>query len=454
MGPLNAYSISRLNELEIKMTTSLELKDEKVAALINNYLEELPRHLDQVNFKEKLDFICKVIKNQPAGEIQIGQINTCTKLLQIWNRNFNQVATRNIFAPPMDPQVVRLIAHYLEIPARNNLYKATLAATCALRQTNAEFVIPSMWQELDPQKYKAELTVIRALTVHEQIKSPLLTREQKEIILKQEIYKILKDAWQADVQLRDNPHLALLMVSQAPQELQRVSPNIQNYRQIALIASTTDWQAMQHASDALKNDDKFVEAAITKDGRALKYASVRLKDDHKAVLMAVSNNGWAVAHASDRLKDDDAIALAAVTNRGRAVTLITDRLKGEHAIALAAVTNDGWAHKHISAELKNDKEIALMAISKAGPHPSGESEAMFAKTLFSTLSRTLRNDEDVAMAAIRKNGWDWDRASPRLQAKAHLFSASLKEDRKSGFFRWTLTMQYYSIKIARLFAKS
>ena len=68
------------------------------------------------------------------------------------------------------------------------------------------------------------------------------------------------------------------------------SKELQNDREIVLIAVTQNGYVLKYASKELQNDREIVLDAVTQNGRALKYASKELQNDREIVLTAIQHN--------------------------------------------------------------------------------------------------------------------------------------------------------------------
>jgi CxxC motif-containing protein len=159
-------------------------------------------------------------------------------------------------------------------------------------------------------------------------------------------------------------------------------------KEVVMVAVHENGEALQHASDELKADKEVVITAVKSSGDALYYASDELKADKEVVIAA--NPLWAaLQHASDELKADKELVLTAIKNDSGALQYASDELKADKEVVMAGVKSSGGALQHASDELKADKEVVMTAVKNYGgalQHASDE----------------LKADKEVVMAGGEK----------------------------------------------------
>jgi hypothetical protein len=74
---------------------------------------------------------------------------------------------------------------------------------------------------------------------------------------------------------------------------------------VCLSACTKHGMNLQYVSPELRNNRNLVLAAVQENGPALAFASTELKNDSEIVWAAVKNNRMAYAHASPKMKKDN-----------------------------------------------------------------------------------------------------------------------------------------------------
>lgn len=83
----------------------------------------------------------------------------------------------------------------------------------------------------------------------------------------------------------------------------------------ALLIVASDGMELQYVSDELKNDRDVVIMAIKQCGLALEYASATLRAEKEIVVIAAKQNGWAAFMSSNKdLYFDKEVMLAALKN--------------------------------------------------------------------------------------------------------------------------------------------
>lgn len=83
---------------------------------------------------------------------------------------------------------------------------------------------------------------------------------------------------------------------------------------------------LKHASKQLQNNKDLVLVAVETDGTMLEFASEQLQDDKDVVMIAVTDEGCSLEFVSDRLKDDDDVVSAAISNSSEALRYSSTRL--------------------------------------------------------------------------------------------------------------------------------
>ena len=154
---------------------------------------------------------------------------------------------------------------------------------------------------------------------------------------------------------------------------------------------------LKNTSAEIQDDKDMVLLAVRECGPSLEYASDRLKNDREIVIEAIKNDGSALEFVSENFKNDKEIVHIAITEGYRkyhswdTLSYASPELKADRETVLKAIAEDGHALICASGDLRADKEMALLALEKMkydyGCH-----------SLFDALSPDLKKDEEVLAA--------------------------------------------------------
>lgn len=247
---------------------------------------------------------------------------------------------------------------------------------------------------------------------------------------------------------KDLPQAGLIMVQKTWSHLQKLTPSLQDNRDIVLTAVQQYGGALQYASALLQDDEALVRLALHTCGYAIKYASPRLQAKRHLVLAAVQQNGLALKGCSAEFQNDKEIVQTAVSTNGCALEYASPTLQRDPEMCLLAVQNDGTAIRYVNPVLyRTSREIVLTACQTYGnalkdvryqldpDRPEGawnyalrdhilpllnDKEIVLAAVQTSMLalefaSKKLKDDKDAVMEAVKRWGCALQFASPRLQ---------------------------------------
>lgn len=261
-------------------------------------------------------------------------------------------------------------------------------------------------------------------------------------------------------QLQDDKDVVLLAVEKNPFCLQHASPRLRSDSDIVCEAARQDYgsliyanrdilcdkptmlkilsyasMALEYAGDNIKDDKEAIETAIEHKGLSLKYASKKLKEDKSLVLKALANTYFVTSYLRDliplSLKNDKDLYHCIVDSNQRinlvGVKIFNPDICDDIDIVMKAVSKDVENMRCASDRIKRDKTLMLPLI-KNDEH------------IFEYIGDNLNDDEEVALEALSMNKSNLRFVSKRLYAllrdekdpvnylKTFVFNKKLEED--------------------------
>ena len=204
-------------------------------------------------------------------------------------------------------------------------------------------------------------------------------------------------------------------------ELENVSFEFKNNREIVLAAIILDPSSLKHASPNLQNDREIVLAAINLDPFALKYASLNLQDNKEIVLAAINQDPCSLKHASPNLQNDIEIVLAAINQDPYTLKYASPNLQNNKEIALFAIQKESYSIKFIQDQLKANKDIFNTAFYKDKNSLHFISENIISNNLELKLTESKINSLEkeieiykLQIRAVSKKSKDYQRINNKL----------------------------------------
>jgi hypothetical protein len=93
--------------------------------------------------------------------------------------------------------------------------------------------------------------------------------------------------------------------------------------------------------------------SIKQNGLSFEFASKELQNDREIVLLAVNQYGYLLEFASTELKNDREIVLSSVNQYGTSVRYASEELRNDLEIVLAAVKQDRYSLNYLDRDLKD-----------------------------------------------------------------------------------------------------
>ena len=217
-------------------------------------------------------------------------------------------------------------------------------------------------------------------------------------------------------------------------ELEHVSDELKNDKEVVFVAVKQNGMALEYASDELKKDKEIVKAAIIAynfpEKESLTDEIKRFREIHKSSILGSSYHSESVLEfVSDELKDDYEIAKCVAENDPYSFgflgpemrknkelawlafentdfscdpcSCLTSEVLDDEEFVLKAVEKEPFVFKEISSRLKGNKEIALTAIKNG--------------VSLEYVSDELKKDRNVVLEAVRRNGHQLKYVSEKLK---------------------------------------
>ena len=254
--------------------------------------------------------------------------------------------------------------------------------------------------------------------------------------------------------LRADPHVGLVAVNRSPEAIEHM-PALMNEKEVMLAVVRNDAGAqalLRYASPELQDDKELVLLAVTRCDGSFAYASERLRDDKDVVLAALrgyalrEGHSGVTEHISARLlrdvdvfvasgssshvgtefahfsSDKEAVmAYLASARRGRVLGFVDDNLRADKEVAAAVCASDAYEYDRLPAELKADKDVFLAALragagvgwsprwERVPAHWKDDADVAVAaaaskKGLVPELLAVVERTRETALAAVRLGG--------------------------------------------------
>ena len=164
------------------------------------------------------------------------------------------------------------------------------------------------------------------------------------------------------------------------------------------------------------DDREVIEASIISNPFSLKFASERLRADRALVRRTVAIDGETLRYATENLRDDSELVFIAVKSNGMALDFASERLRGDPDIVTAALLSNGLALQYAPESIRRDPHFAHLAVSHQEP----------VVTIRSYLPRTFYGDKALMMMAVERNYLSFRYVSDALRDDDELVRSVLK----------------------------
>ena len=158
--------------------------------------------------------------------------------------------------------------------------------------------------------------------------------------------------------------MALAAVQRHGYAIRYVSPDMEEYKDIALAAVKQDGCAIEYVSPGMRENKEVALAAVQQHWYSIKHVSPDMKEYKDIALAAVKQNGVAIQYVSPEMEAYEDVALAAVQRNGCMIVYVSPDMEEYKDIALAAVKQNGEAIKYVSPGMKEDKDVVLEAVQE------------------------------------------------------------------------------------------
>lgn len=261
--------------------------------------------------------------------------------------------------------------------------------------------------------------------------------------------------------VRGNKRLALMSMPHGRDVYRRVTPELQQDREIILGAVALNGCRLQVCPKWTKVDDGVVLTAVSNNGRALEYANVKylknltyimkaaetygfvirwvaaeFKDREAFVKRCIQTNPWAYRYASDRLQRRPDIVQFALSLNGYLLRWMDPKFQHRDNVYIASKTcKDILFHfptyRDDLAIVRNIVGLSEMALYKTTHRVRSNRELLLraVKCFGGALeyaTEDLRDNFDVVLAAVRQNGMAIVYASATMQSNPTIALEALK----------------------------
>lgn len=249
-------------------------------------------------------------------------------------------------------------------------------------------------------------------------------RDNKEIML-EAIKKIGWNIKYASERLKDDKDLVLTSLEKDDWNLEYASERLQ--RDFDVINCLKDKRLKEEYLDKIKNLQKFnndnIVSILKKDGLQLEYANNQIQDNKEIALIAINSNPYAFKFVSKRLKNDKDFVLQVLQKDGELYCYVGEECAKDLEVIKSAIYNTNY-HYDIIEKIIDDgnndiicdnKEIVKMIVSSTGSYLENASEK-------------LRDDFEVVKSAVsngHKEGDVIEYASERLRDNEDIVILSL-----------------------------
>jgi len=140
-------------------------------------------------------------------------------------------------------------------------------------------------------------------------------------------------------------------------------PELNDDKDLVLLAVKQDGYALQFASDRLREDKDVLDAALEQNLNAIQFAPTLTRDKKKMLSVAKLNYTY-LDYASPELWDTEFI-VAAIKQNAKSIQFVPPVWRQKEWM-LYCVKRDGLLLKYASPTLRKDREIVLAAVTENG----------------------------------------------------------------------------------------
>lgn len=181
-------------------------------------------------------------------------------------------------------------------------------------------------------------------------------KKNKEVVLNTTLHF-------ADTELQNDKEFCVEAIKRNGNNYRFVSESLKNDKEVFLEAVSKDGNFLKITPECLKHDHDIVKTAITTPNsyglpnKCFQFASKTIQDNKDIALFAVTTNGFSLEYVSERLKKDKDVVLQAVSHKGCCLEYASSELKSDKDVALTAVKQNKDAIHYISNDLKDDYDV-------------------------------------------------------------------------------------------------
>lgn len=177
--------------------------------------------------------------------------------------------------------------------------------------------------------------------------------------------------------IRDNTYIVRLMVAKEGVSIQYASKDLQNDRDLVLVAVNNSPYALHFLQPQFKSDKEIVRICVSACGNTLQDADFDLQRDRELLTIAVSGCSYLIEPMVQALMQDaedtqrekictrDMIVVA-VKKSGRYYGLLTDQFRHDPDIIKYTIQSYGMALMWVPSRYRASRDIVLQAVTQNG----------------------------------------------------------------------------------------
>lgn len=294
-----------------------------------------------------------------------------------------------------------------------------------VKNNSNAFQFAALELRADPEFVKLALKSIKTISVRNVFRfiSPDLLNNRDFILSLEPKYGYAIDLEYVSDQLRDDREIVLRAVTRSNSQLEFASEKLQNDKDVVFTAlQHYGYYAFQYASAELRNDKEFVMRILSDPkifSYSFDYVSDELKRDREVVYEAVKGFGEMYYNINDEFKNDREIALLSLVSTDDPFRwhyeCFPDSFKNDRDFFISAFNITSDIAQFISPQLARDREVAQIVISQGG-----ETLNYFADE--------IRDDYELVKLALTTYGSAYFAASSRLQNNPELKMLAVTND--------------------------
>ena len=164
--------------------------------------------------------------------------------------------------------------------------------------------------------------------------------------------------------LRENADFIVkcLQEGAGPALLKYVDPDLLEDFEFALRAAKAEPWAYQYFDKDVQNSRDILLVAVTRNGGVIQFAPKQFLSDRELAIATVRSAGWSLQFFDIAIRSDAQIVELAVQQDGIALRYAIEMFRDDKRLALLAVSKSGLALQDLSLRLRRDLDVILIAV--------------------------------------------------------------------------------------------